>query len=119
VKQNGGPQPWPYGYGLLYVLNSRGRELGTIRVHGHTEGETYRLGAGLSSLVGGGVLYFTPRLWNLRWLDAMNTRWALEFSYDSPDMSLPQDRVQSPGFELPDGRRLPLVPVGSTGRLKF
>lgn len=119
VRQIGGQSPWPFSYGLLWVANSHGRELGTIKVYGHVEGESYRLGAGLPSLLGGGMLSFAPRLYNTRWLRASGTRWTLAFEYDSPGTELPQDRVQSPGFQDVSGRLLPLVGVGSLGRVRF
>jgi hypothetical protein len=119
VRQIGGPSPWPFSYGLLWVSNSNGRELGTIKVYGHTEGESYRLGDRLPSLLGGGLLYFAPRLYNTRWLRSSGTTWTLAFQYDSPSTELPQDRVQSPGFQSDSGRLLPLVSVGSLGRLRF
>lgn len=118
VRQLGGRQPWPYSYGLLWVENTYGREVGTIKVFGHTEGETYRLGAGLSSLLGGGVLKFKPRLYNLRWLRASGENWTLDFWYDAPSQ-LPQDRYRSPGFERDDGFALPLVGAGNLARLRF
>lgn len=119
VQQTSGKSPWPFSYGLLWVQNSNGRELGTIKVHGTLEGDTYRLGAGLPSLVGGGILYFSPRTYNARWLARSGELWNLAFSYDNPAIELPQDRYQAPGFMLPAGRLLQLVAAGSLGRLQF
>jgi len=119
VRQTSGPSPWPYGFGLLWVENSWGRELGTIKVYGHMEGEAYRLGAGLSSLLGGGVLKFFPRSYNARWFRASGEKWQLEFFYDEPNTQLPADRYRAPGFQRPDEFLLPLVAVGNLGRLRF
>lgn len=119
VTQASGQSPWPYGFGLLWVENSFGREIGTIKVYGHVEGECYRLGAGLSSLLGGGMLKFSPRHYNLRWLKASGERWELVFDYDAPNTQLPADRYRSPGFELTDGVGIPVVAVGNSGRLRF
>jgi hypothetical protein len=119
VTQIGGQSPWPFSYGLLWVENSFGRELGTIKVYGHTEGDVYRLGAGLSSLLGGGLLKFSPRLYNLRWLKASGQTWTLRFDYDKPATNLPQDRYRSPGFEREDGFGISVVAAGNLGRLLF
>lgn len=119
VTQLGGRSPWPYSFGLLWAENSFGRELGTIKVFGTREGDVYRLGAGLSSLLGGGVLKFAPRMYNLRWLRASGEVWELRFDYDEPRVTLPQDRYRSPGFERGDGLSLPLIAVGTSGRLRF
>jgi hypothetical protein len=119
VQQTSGQSPWPYGYGLLWVENSNGRELGTIKVFGHLEGESYRLGEGMSSLLGGGLLKFSPRLYNLRWLKASGAVWNLRFAYDKPSTTLPPNRYRSPGFEKEDGVPLTLLKVGSFGRIYF
>ncbi len=76
--------PWTYSYGLLWAENANGRFAGTIPIYGHPEGETYRLGAGLSSSVGSGMLKFSPRLWNLRWLQRSGEAWSLDFWADQP-----------------------------------
>lgn len=67
-------------HGLLYVKTAAGRDLGTIKVWGHPEGEDYRLGEGLSTVIGPAELWFEPRLYNLKWLRAgAPVSWALEF----------------------------------------
>ena len=118
VQQTSPPSCWNYGYGLLWAENTYGRFIGTIKVYGKPEGEAYRLGDGLSSSLGSGMLKFSPRSWNLRWLRASNERWSLSFYYDSPD-TLPQDRYRSPGFQRRDGFAIPVIAVGSAGRLLF
>lgn len=79
VVQTSPASRWTYSYGLLTAKNATGRFAGTIKVYGHPEGETYLFGDGLSPLQRDGFLYFTPRLWNLRWLQVSNERWSLSF----------------------------------------
>lgn len=110
--------PWKYSYGLLWAENAYGRFIGTIKIYGHPEGETYRLGAGLSSSLRAGMLKFSPRLWNLRWFKASGETWSLDFWANLPDV-LPSDRYQPPGFERNDGIPVPVVAVGNFGRLSF
>lgn len=74
--------PWWYSYGLLWAENDHGRYAGTIKIFGHPEGEAYRLGAGLFAPVGAGMLKFSPRLWNLRWLQSSGETWSLDFWAD-------------------------------------
>ncbi len=118
VQQTSPASPWKYSYGLLWAENAYGRFIGTIKVYGHPEGEAYRLGEGLSASLRSGVLKFSPRLWNLRWLQVSNERWSLDFWVDLPD-DLPDDRYRSPAFERADGFSIPVVAVGSLGRLRF
>lgn len=67
-------------HGLLYVKTAAGRDLGTIKVWGHPEGEDYRLGEGRSTSIGIAELWFEPRLYNLKWLRAgAPVSWALKF----------------------------------------
>jgi hypothetical protein len=108
---------WSHGYGLLWMENEYGRELGTVTIHGHRIGESYRLGLGLSCRAGGGNLFFFPRFYNLRWLK-YNPEWAISFYVDQP-VALPPDRFRSPGFETSSRFRLPLILSGLRGRLRF
>ena len=118
VQQTSPPSVWKYSYGLLWAENAYGRFIGTIKVYGHTEGEAYRLGEGLSASLRTGMLKFSPRAWNLGWIKASNETWSLDFWADLPDQ-LPDDRYRSPGFERSDGFTIPLVLVGTFGRLRF
>lgn len=77
--QQGGDSPFPYGFGLLTWETLEGRELGTCKVFGHHEGETYRLGVGLSPMERSGVLKFWARPYSLKWLKVMSTTWNLAF----------------------------------------
>lgn len=79
VTQLSGPSPWPYSYGLVSWISSGGRELGTAKAYGHLEGETFRLGSGLSPVDRDGLLVFEPRNYNLGWLRASGERWYLRF----------------------------------------
>ena len=59
---------WNYSYGLLTWRSVQGQELGTVKVYGRCDGETYRLGTGLSPSERYGDLIFTPRAYNRRWI---------------------------------------------------
>lgn len=117
VRQVSGGPNFRLGYCLLYLENQWGRELGTIKIWPVVGGEAYRLGAGLSSLVGGGILWLEPRSYNLRWLDSMGSV-SVEVSVDEAE-DLPGDRYRSPGFVDPLDVGLYLVQVGASGRLRF
>jgi hypothetical protein len=117
VRQTSGGPNFRLGYCLLYLENQWGRELGTVKVWPKLSGEAYRLGAGLSSMVGGGVLWLEPRSYNLRWLDSQGSVSVEVFADEAGD--LPQDRYRSPGFVNPVDVGLFLVQVGSAGRLRF
>lgn len=79
VRQLGGESPWPYGFGLLSWQSSAGRELGTAKAWGHSEGEVIRLGVGLQPAATTGVLVFEPRSYSLSWVKASGAVWALSF----------------------------------------
>ena len=117
VRQTSGGPNFRLGYCLLYLENEWGRELGTIKVWPKLAGESYRLGNGLSSLVGGGLLWVEPRSYNLRWLDSQGAV-SIEVLVDEPSQ-LPPDRYRSPGFVDPVDVALYLVQVGTSGRLRF
>lgn len=117
VRQTSGASNFKLGYCLLYVENSEGRELGTIKVWPKLAGEAYKLGAGLSSVVGGGIIWVEPRSYNLRWIQAMGPVSLEVFADEEED--LPPDRFEAPGFSTGDDRVLHLVRVGTAGRLRF
>ena len=83
VRQLGGESPWPYGFGLLSWQSSAGRELGTVKAWGHSEGEVLRLGVGLQPAATTGVLVFEPRSYSLSWVKASGAVWALSFEAQS------------------------------------
>jgi len=83
VRQLGGASPWPHGFGLLSWQSASGRELGTTKVWGHTEGEVVRLGVGLQPVATTGVLCFEPRSYNLSWVKASGAVWQLQFESQS------------------------------------
>lgn len=83
VKQLGGENPWPWGYGLLSFVTGEGRELGTSKVFGHNDGEVFRLGIGLPPMERTGLLVFRPRSFSLQWLKAGNQSWRLTFDAKS------------------------------------
>lgn len=80
VTQTSPPDVWTYSYGLLTWRTSEGQELGTIKVYGDTDSEVFRLGVGLPPSVGDGVLEFTPRAYNRRWISIDTPPiWSLSF----------------------------------------
>jgi hypothetical protein len=117
VRQTSGGSNFRMGYCLLYMENEWGRELGTVKVWPKVAGEAYRLGEGLSSVVGGGILWLEPRSYNLRWLDSMGSVSVEVFADEAGD--LPRDRYRSPGFVDPVDVGLYLVQTGTSGRLRF
>jgi len=122
VVQQGGDSPWPYGFGLLSWQSVEGRELGTIKVYGHHDGETYRLGNGLSPVERGGVLKFEPRMYNLRWLKASGERWSLAFEAQS-GVAVPsgggRTTVSFPATDLVADRSWTLALPSALARLDF
>ena len=81
IKVTSAPQsgcPWPWSYGLLTWITDNGRELGTVKVNGVCEGEVFRLGVGRAPLLRTGRFSFTPRSYNLAWVNLGNP-WTLTF----------------------------------------
>lgn len=83
VVQNGGDSPWPFGYGLAGWVTVNGRELGTAKVWGRSEGEVARLWNGLKPQATTGVIVFEPRSYTLRWLETVNGSWSLTFQWQA------------------------------------
>lgn len=108
----------PYYNGLMWIRTDSGRSLGSRKFWGHLEGEDYRVGADLSTGASRGLLMASPRRINRKNFLAGGRSWRLQFWADEPS-SLPQDRHQAPGFEDPVNRILPLVRVGTQGRIQF
>ena len=79
--------PWPWSYGLLTWISENGRELGTVKVNGVCEGEVFKLGVGLAPLFRTGRLSFTPRSYNLKWIE-LGHPWTLTFSYATGNSSI-------------------------------
>lgn len=86
--------PWPWSYALLTWVNSQGRELGSIPIHGPCEGEVFRLGNGRKPLERAGSIRLYPRSYNLRWVD-LGHPWTLEFKFETGSIS--------PTIEVPLG----------------
>jgi len=75
---------WNYSYGLLTWRTVQGRELGTVKVYGHPDGETFKLSTGLPPAERYGDLYFTPRAYNRRWISVDTPPvWSLSFEAQS------------------------------------
>jgi hypothetical protein len=110
ATQQGGQSPWPYGFGLLSWRTTEGRELGTAKVFGHLEGETYRLGAGLPPVERRGVLWFEPRSYNLQWLKVSGQQWTLGFEQQSGTTAGGAGGVTG-AFATPAGLGLQLIRV--------
>ena len=93
-----GECPWPWSYGLFTWITENGRELGTVKVNGVCEGEVFRLGVGLAPEFRTGRLGFTPRNYNLKWIELGNP-WYLTFSFKT-------GQEQAAGPELVGGSTL-------------
>ena len=74
--------PWPWSYGLVTWISENGRELGTVKINGVCEGEVFRLGVGRTPSLRSGVLSFTPRSYNLAWVN-LGHPWGLTFEWVS------------------------------------
>lgn len=83
VTQLGGVSPWPFSYGLLSWESYEGRELGTAKAYGRSQGEVYRLSVGRQPAGWVGRLIFEPRHWNSRWVRAEGQPWQLRFEVAS------------------------------------
>jgi len=84
VTQTSPTDVWTYAYGLLTWRSSEGQELGTVKVHGHTNSEVVALGVGLPPVERTGDVFFTPRAWNRRWISIDNPpAWGLRFEAQS------------------------------------
>ena len=106
-----------FAYGLLSFESALGRELGTVKVWPAREWTAFKLGEGLSSLSRAGSLVFEPRSYNLRWIKA-GFSWSIAFMADI-GFDLPADRNRAPGFVNTVDVFLPLVKVGTQGRIQF
>ena len=78
--------PWPWSYGLLTWITENGRELGTVKINGVCEGEVFRLGVGRPPSLRSGFLSFTPRSYNLAWVN-LGHPWTLTFEWVSGQSS--------------------------------
>ena len=74
--------PWPWSYGLLTWISENGRELGTVKINGVCEGEVFKLGVGLPPSIRTGRLSFTPRTYNLKWIE-LGHPWTISFSWQT------------------------------------
>ena len=117
VRQTSPVQGFRFAYGILSYRSLNGKELGSVKVWAGPDWEAVRLGDGLSALYRSGVLLFRPRSTNLRWVKA-GFPWSLEFMA-AIGVDLPADRHRTPGFVDAVDRLLPLVRVGTQGRIQF
>ena len=108
TSKSSGDCPWPWSYGLLTWISENGRELGTVKINGVCEGEVFRLGVGLPPSVRSGSLSFTPRSYNLKWIELGNP-WTLEFSWKSGNSG----GGQVPAFGTKATLMTPGVPRGN------
>jgi len=85
ITQTSPPEDtWNFSYGLLTWRTVQGHELGTIKVYGHPDGETYKLSVGLPPRERYGDLIFTPRAYNRRWISIDTPPiWSLSFEAQS------------------------------------
>lgn len=122
ITQQSGDSPWPYGFGLLTWRSVEGRELGTIKVYGHPDGETYRLGVGLSPVERTGSLYFEARSYNLRWIRSAGINWSLAFEAQSGQGQAGgggRTTVSFPATDLTADRSWSLALPNALARLDF
>ena len=110
TSKSEGECPWPWSYGLFTWVTENGRELGTVKVNGVCEGEVFRLGVGLTPEFRTGRLGFTPRNYNLKWIELGNP-WLLTFRFKTgasdPD-ARPKTSLMTPyAPELPEGNAKP------------
>lgn len=117
VRQTSPYQGFKYAFGLVSFRSALGLELGTVKCWPVREWTAFKLGDGLSSLSRSGALVFEPRSYNLQWIKR-GFSLALEFMADLTD-DLPADRVRVPGFVNKVDVFLPLVKVGTQGRIQF
>lgn len=117
IRQTSPVQGFRFAYGIVSYRSTRGRELGSVKAWAGPDWEAFRLGENLSALDRSGVLLFRPRSINLRWVKA-GFPWSLEFMADV-GADLPADRHQTPGFQDSSNKILPLVRVGTQGRIQF
>ena len=103
-----GDCPWPWSYGLLTWISENGRELGTVKINGVCEGEVFRLGVGLPPSFRTGSLSFTPRTYNLRWVE-LGHPWTLTFSWETGSSGGGQIPTTEPSASLV----VPAVPQGN------
>jgi len=117
VRQTSPYQGFRFAFGILSFKSALGRELGTVRCYPSPEWTAIKLGEGLSSLSRSGELLFEPRSYNLAWIQR-GFVWSIEFMADI-GFDLPPDRVRVPGLVNPFDILLPLVKVGTQGRIQF
>ena len=99
--------PWPWSYGLLTWISENGRELGTVKINGVCEGEVFRLGVGLPPSFRTGSLSFTPRTYNLKWIE-LGHPWTISFSWQTG-----KGVEGAPAFGTKATLMVPAVPRGN------
>lgn len=120
VTQQGGESPWPWGFGLLSFVTANGRELGTAKVYGNTDGEVFRLGNGLPPMERTGVLRFRARSYSLSWLRAGNATWHLTFEARSgTTAAISAPPVRFPVADQQQNRTWTLAWPAALARLDF
>ena len=108
TSQSDGECPWPWSYGLFTWISDNGRELGPVKVNGVCEGEVFRLGVGLAPQFRTGRLGFTPRNYNLKWIELGNP-WLLSFRLSSGMGNTPaQDPKKTNTLVAPYAPDIPL-----------
>lgn len=111
IKVTSSPQgecPWPWTYGLLTWISENGRELGTVKINGVCEGEVFKLGVGLPPSFRTGSLSFTPRSYNLKWIE-LGHPWTLTFAWETGSSG----GGQLPAFGSRATLMTPAVPRGN------
>ena len=115
VQQLGSAGPWPFSYGILGWRTSVGYELGTQKVWPQPTVTPYKLSIGLPPTDQEGQLVFSPRSYNLQWVQA-GTPWSLRFFARSGQSSSQAAAVVGNSLaSSSDGRSLRFVQVDFGG----
>ena len=115
VQQLNADGPWPFSYGILGWRTDVGYELGTQKVWPQPTVTPYKLSIGLPPTNQEGTLVFSPRSYNLRWVQT-GTPWSLRFFARSGQSSSQAAAVVSNTFvSSADGRSLRTVQIDFGG----
>ena len=116
VQQLSSDGPWPFSYGILGWRTSVGYELGTQKVWPQPTVTPYKLSIGLAPTSQEGELVFSPRAYNLRWIQT-GTPWALRFfARSGQSASQAASAIASTFVSSSDGRSLRTVQIDFGGQ---
>ena len=116
IQELSPPGPGPLSYGILGFRSANGYELGTQKAWPSPELTVSRLSVGLAPALQTGSLTFSPRSFNLRWVQA-GTSWSLRFYARGGTSSSSAAAVVSNSFvSSSDGRSLSTVQIDFGGQ---